>query len=121
MRKETELPAVTTEWGWKYHHIGIPTDIEMDGERHLPGLGMHVSGFGSSPFGVEWMRFDPGSPVNELIRRQPHIAFVVDDLDRAIEGKELIGEPSSPMGGVRVAMIKHNGMPIELMQFDDPE
>ncbi len=120
MRKEIDLPEATEEWGWKYHHMGIPTEIEMDGERHLPGLGMHVSGFETSPFGVEWMRFDPDSPVDPLIRRVPHIAFVVDDLEKALEGRELIGDPSAPMDGLRVAMIRHNNMPVELMEFDGP-
>jgi hypothetical protein len=81
---------------------------------------MYVSGFDTSPYGVEWMRFKPGSPVSELVRSVPHIAFQVDDLDRALEGKELIGEPSLPMAGVKVAMILHNGMPVELLEFLQP-
>ena len=34
--------------------------------------------------------------------------------------KTLIGETSSPMDGVRVAMILHNGMPVELLEFKRP-
>jgi hypothetical protein len=79
---------------------------------------MYVSGFASSPYGVEWMRFESDSPVSEIIQKIPHIAFEVDDLDRALEGKELIGEPCSPSDGVRVAMIMHNGVPVELLEFD---
>ena len=108
------------EWGWRYHHMGIPTSISRSGEVHLEKLGMYVSGFGTSPYGVEWMRFEPGSPVSELVRKVPHIAFEVDDLDRAVEGKELIGNVSSPIAGVRVAMILHNGMPVELLEFSEP-
>jgi len=98
--------------------MGIPTEIPRSGERYLESLGMYVSGFDTSPFGVEWMRFEPGSPVSDLVKTIPHLAFDVDDLESAIEGKEVIGEPSSPMRGVRVAMIRHNGMPIELMEFE---
>jgi len=116
-RREHEPPRATSEWGWRYHHMGIPTTEVRPGERHLEGLGMYVSGFDTSPYGVEWMRFEPSSPISELIRTVPHIAFEVDDLDEAIRGKELIGEPTSPMGGVRVAMILHNGMPVELLEF----
>jgi hypothetical protein len=97
--------------------MGIPTEIPRSGERYLEELGMFVSGFDTSPFGVEWMRFEPGSPVSELVRTVPHLAFEVDNLERAIEGMELIGEPSSPMRGVKVAMILHNGMPVEVMEF----
>jgi hypothetical protein len=117
-RKEHEPPIAIAEWGWRYHHLGIPTDTPREGEVHLEELGLHVSGFDSSPYGVEWMRFEPDSPITELIKKVPHIAFEVDDLEAALDGKELIGEITSPMEGVRVAMILHNGMPVELLQFD---
>lgn len=116
-RQEHEQPAAVVEWGWRYHHLGIPTDVPREGEIHLEKYGMHVAGFSSSPYGVEWMRFEPGSPVPELIRTVPHIAFEVDELETALAGKEVIGEISSPMDGVRVAMILHNGMPVELLEF----
>ena len=118
VRAEHEPPLAVAGWGWRYHHMGIPTEIPRSGERYLESLGMYVSGFDTSPFGVEWMRFEPGSPVSDLVKTIPHLAFDVDDLESAIEGKEVIGEPSSPMRGVRVAMIRHNGMPIELMEFE---
>jgi hypothetical protein len=117
-RQEHEPPVAVAEWGWRYHHMGIPTDTPRPGEIHLETLGMYVSGFGTSPYGVEWMRFEPESPVSELVRTVPHIAFEVDDLETALDGKELIGEVSSPMAGIRVAMILHNGMPVELLEFD---
>ena len=63
------------------------------------------------------MRFEEGSPVSELVKTVPHIAFEVDDLDQAIQGKELLGEISSPSDGVKVAMIIDNGAPVELMEF----
>ena len=47
----------------------------------------------------------------------PHLAFEVDDLDAALEGKEILTPPNSPSEGLRVAMILHNGAPVELMQF----
>jgi hypothetical protein len=119
IRQEHEPPVAVAEWGWRYHHLGIPIDVPRRGEIYLEQLGMYVSGFGTSPYGVEWMRFEPGSPVSELVQSVPHIAFEVDDLDRALDGKELIGEPSSPMEGVRVAMILHNGMPVELLEFSE--
>jgi hypothetical protein len=117
-RRDDEAPAAVGEWGWRYHHIGIPTEKPRSGERYLAECKMYVSGFDSSPYGVEWMRFEPDSPIHELIRTVPHIAFEVDDLEAALEGKELIGEPTSPSEGVRVAMILHNGMPVELIEFE---
>jgi len=116
-RLDHELPRAIAEWGWRFHHVGIPTAAPRPGETHLAAFGMHVSGFPESPYGVEWMRFDADSPISELIRTVPHLAFVVDDLEAALEGKEVLTPPSSPSEGLRVAMIVHDGAPIELMEF----
>ena len=117
MRKDHEPPLVVAKNGWRYHHIGIPTDTPRPDERYLEHLKIHVSGFDTSPYGIEWMRFDPDCPVSELIRIVPHIAFEVDDLDSALEGKEILSPPGSPSQGVRAAMIVDNGAPVELIEF----
>lgn len=105
----------------RYHHIGIPTDEVREGERHLPALGMYVSGWELSPFGVEWMRFEPDSPLPELVRTFAHVAFEVDDLDAALEGREVIIEPTSPSKGILVAFIVHDGAPIEFIEIRDED
>jgi hypothetical protein len=118
-RLDNELPESTEKWGWKYHHLGIPTDKVMPEEIYLPQFGMYISGFSCSPFGIEWMRFEEGSQVNTLIQTVPHIAFEVTDLDYelSIHNLKIITEPNSPSDGTRVAMIEHNGAPIELIEF----
>ncbi len=116
-RQDHESPTSISELGWRYHHMGIPTTVPHPGERYIPHLKITVSGFETSPFGIEWMRFDPDSPISELIRTVPHIAFEVDDLEKAIEGRELLGEISSPSPGVRVAMIVDDGAPVEFLEF----
>lgn len=102
----------------KYHHLGIPTTQVQAGERYLPHLKVHVSGFESSPYGIEWMRFDPDCPVPELVRTIPHVAFEVDDLETEVAGKQLLIAPNSPSPGVRVAFIVDNGAPVEFLQLE---
>ena len=116
-RADHEPPPAVAKGGWRYHHMGIPTDIPRPGEEYLEQYKMYVAGFDTSPYGIEWMRFEPGSPVSELVRTVPHIAFQVDDLEDALAGKEIISDVSSPSKGVRVAMILHNGAPVEVMEF----
>ncbi len=118
-RKDYDLPQAVEEWGWRFHHLGIPTEEPMADERYLPQFGFYVSGFETSPFGIEWMRFDQESPVHELIKRIPHLAFEVDDLDHelACRGLEILTPPNSPGEGTRVAMVLHNGAPVELIEF----
>jgi hypothetical protein len=101
-----------------YHHVGIPTKVARDGEVYLERFRMHVVPFDSNPFGIEWIRFEPGSPIPELVQRVPHVAFVVDDLDLALAGKEVLIEPNSPSDGVTVAFIVHDGAPVEFLHYD---
>jgi hypothetical protein len=118
-RKDHEPPFVIEKLGWKYHHLGIPTKEKIPGERHIAHLKIYVAGFDTSPFGIEWMRFDADCPIPELIKTFPHIAFEVDDLDKELQENdfEILCEPGIPSEGVRTAMILHNGAPIELIEF----
>lgn len=120
MRLEHELPESVINWGWKFHHLGIPTKTKMPGEQYVPHLKFYVSGFSTSPFGIEWMRFDDDSTFDELIKTVPHLAFVVDDLENEITTRNLnvIAQSNYPSDGIKVAMIVHNGAPVELMEFD---
>lgn len=117
LRRDNELPPAVIKDGMKFHHIGIPTKKKRPNEKYLDQYKFYVSGFETSEYGIEWMRFEEGSPVSELIKTIPHIAFEVDDIDTAVKGKEIIGEISSPSDGVRVAMIIENGAPVEFLEF----
>lgn len=102
----------------KYHHLGIPTDIQRPNEIYLEEHRMYVSGYETSPYGVEWMRFEPDCPLPEIVKTVPHVAFEVEDLAAEIRGKEILIEPNSPSDGVTVAFIVDNGAPIEFVQYD---
>ena len=102
----------------KYHHLGVPTTETLRDEIHLAHLHMYVSGFGKSPYGVEWTRYEADAPYPTLVKTVAHVAFEVEDLAEAIRGKHVIIEPNSPSPGVLVAFIEDNGAPIELLQID---
>ena len=118
-RLDSELPEATSVWNWKYHHTGIPTKIIMPDEKYLPQFKFYVSGFSTSPFGIEWMRFENDSPISKLIQSVPHIAFEVKNIDFEIKKHNLkiLSPPNETTDGIRVAMIEHNGAPVELIEF----
>ena len=116
-RQDHEPPSAIAVEGWRYHHIGIPTQTPRPGEIHVPHLKIHVSGFESSPCGIQWMRYDADAPYPEIIKTVPHVAFEVDDLAAALEGKEVLTPPNSPGEGIMVAMILDHGAPVELLEF----
>ncbi|MGD8428244.1 MAG: hypothetical protein PVH63_11485 [Balneolaceae bacterium] len=102
----------------KYHHLGIPTTEKRQEEEYIEHLKMYVSGSGKSPYGIEWIRFEADADFPEIVKTLPHIAFEVDDLEKAIDGKHVIIQPNSPSPGVLVAFIEDNGAPVEFLQID---
>jgi hypothetical protein len=103
---------------YKYHHMGIPTTKKREGEEYVPEFKMYVSGYEESEFRVQWHRFDDDCHLHPLIKTIPHVAFKVDDIANAIEGKNVIMEPYNPLEGFRVAFIEDGGAPIELIETD---
>lgn len=104
--------------GLRYHHLGVPTLDPLPGETHIPHLGIYRVPFDTNPYGIEWMRFEAHSTVPDIVRRVPHLAFEVDDLDAALEGEEVIIPPNSPSEGVRVAFILSHGLPVEFLEYE---
>ena len=103
----------------RYNHIGIPTDVPGAGEVYLERYGLHCTDHERNHFGIQWMRYDPGCPLPDLVKSTPHVAFEVDDLTAELVGRQVIIEPNSPSDGVLVAFVFEDGAPVELMQFDE--
>lgn len=119
MRKDNELPVCTKKWGWKFHHIGIPTNEVQPNEKYIRKFKLYTSGFTTNPFGVELMRYENDSPIDMRIQTEPHLAFLVNDLDYELKSHKfnIITPPNAPSNGVRVAMIEYDNTIIELIEF----
>ncbi|MCK4836838.1 MAG: hypothetical protein KAT17_09380, partial [Candidatus Aminicenantes bacterium] len=98
-------------------HIGIPTRTPREGETYLEKFRLYATDHRLNPYGIQWMRYEPDSPLPELIKTVSHVAFEVENLEQALEGKEVIIKPNSPSRGVRVAFIVEDGAPIEFIEF----
>ena len=118
-RLDTGLPQCVQKWGWRYHHLGVPTNEIKENEKYIASAKVYVSGFSASPFGVEWMRWEADSDFHTLVKTVPHLAFVVDDLELELErrGFNVIVPVNPPSEGILVAIIELDGIPIELMEF----
>src|SRR5262249_42482072 len=77
----------------RYHHIGIPTERSLPAEDYSQKYKLYASGYFQSPYGVEWMKFDRDCPLPELVKTVPHVAFVADDIQAAIVGKQILINP----------------------------
>jgi len=100
-----------------FHHIGIPTDQPHENETHLEDGGLYITDALASPNRIEWLRFQPDSPMPDLLKSMPHIAYAVDDLETELAGAEVRLDPFTPLPGVTVAFVIEEGATIELMQM----
>lgn len=99
------------------HHFGIPTDKKQKNESYLAGAKLFVTDASKSPNKIEWLRYEPDSPLPDILKKVPHIAYMVDNIKSEITGKELLLDPFSPMPGLTVAFVMEEGIPIEFMQI----
>ena len=102
-----------------FHHIGLPTDESHPGEYFVGDTKVWVTDPRKHPYKVEYLRFEPDSPVTGPVRDLPHVAYRVDDIHEAIKGENVILEPFQPSPNLTVAFMLKDGAVIENMQFEN--
>ncbi len=107
----------------RYHHYGVPIKKAMDGEVYHKDISLHVVSFSKSPYGIEFFRFDASYKDNpkvkdhpDIISEVPHIAFIVDNLEAEIAGKNIVFGPNTPIDNWTVCFIMENGVLVELIE-----
>lgn len=76
-----------------FSHIGVITTEKKPGERFVPATRVWVTDFQNHPFHVEWLRFEPDSPVTGPVRNMPHVAYKVDSIKEASKGMKVLLAP----------------------------
>lgn len=99
-----------------FHHFGVPTSVEHEGETYIEAAGVRVTDPDAHPYRIEFLRFDADSCMAEAIQTKAHAAYMVDDLAAALEGRDVLVEPFDATETLRVAFITDGDALIELMQ-----
>ncbi len=102
----------------QFHHIGVMTDQVQPDEIYVPETKVHVTNPNEHPHRIEYLRFEPDSPVTGPVRDLPHIAFKVPDLGAEMEGREILLGPFQAMENLQVVFVRVDGAVYEFMQFD---
>ena len=100
-----------------FSHVGIPTTVIHEGEQHNKNGGFYVTDFSKSSSKVEWLRCEDHCGLPALLQKTAHVAFVVEDLEKALEGAELLLKPMMASDELKIAFIVEDGAPVELMQY----
>ncbi|MGQ9729970.1 MAG: hypothetical protein ACUVX8_01730 [Candidatus Zipacnadales bacterium] len=101
----------------KFSHVGVPTTEPQPGEVYVESTKVWVTDFASHPYKIEYLRYEPDTPVTGPLRELPHIAFETDNLAAELEGQQIILEPFEPMPGLTVAFILRDGAVFEYMKY----
>ena len=102
----------------RFHHVGVITDQARPGEIYVAETKVHVTNPADHPYRVEYLRFEPDSPVRGPVRDLPHVAYRVDNLQAALSDEQVLIEPFNPSPNCTVAFILKDGAVIEFMQFE---
>jgi hypothetical protein len=106
----------------RFDHIGVPTSERKEGESWVEATRVWVTSPRAHPYNVEWLRFEPDSPVQGPLRTDPHIAYRVDDVHEAVDGHSVLAEPFDVGDGfLKAAFVQVDGAVVEFMQYANPE
>ena len=101
----------------EYMHIGIPVTNKKPGMIHNEGAGFWFSNVDDYDYKIEYLKFEEGTRFPEILSKQPHVAYKVDDADpyladadRVIFGPEVLSDT------VRLAFIVKDDAIIELYE-----
>ena len=102
----------------KFEHIGLITKEKKDHEDWVEATRVWVTNPKQHPFKVEWLRFEPDSPVTGPVREKSHVAYRVDNLDQSAKGLKVLNEPFEVGGFFRSGFYEYeDGSVVELMQY----
>jgi hypothetical protein len=105
----------------RFDHVGLITNERQEGESWVDATRVWVTSPRAHPFNIEWLRFEPDSPVSGPLRTQPHVAYRVPDVHSALAGHIVLAEPFDVGDGfLTVAFVDVGGAVIEFMQYANP-
>lgn len=99
-----------------FNHVGMIADTVPEGAVFNEGLGVWLTDYAKSPNRIEFLKFEPGSCMPELVQKQGHVAYTVPSLDEALRGCKVIFGPAVCDEHLTIAFIEEEGVSIELME-----
>ena len=97
-------------------HVGIVTTEKKEGAVYNEGLHVWLTDYSKSPNKIEFLKFEPGSCLPELVQTNGHVAYVVPSLEEELKDKKVIFGPAVCDEHVTIAFIEEEGIAIEIME-----
>ena len=105
----------------EFSHVGMVTEDPKKGESFVAATKVWVTNPHEHPFKIEWLRYEPDSPVTGPVRTQPHVSFRVGSIEKASQGLKVLIEPFD-VGFATVAFYQtSDGAVVEFMEYKQGE
>ncbi|GHS97395.1 hypothetical protein AGMMS50276_17360 [Synergistales bacterium] len=100
-----------------YMHIGIPVTNRKPGMTYNDGLKIWMSNPDDHDYKIEYLKFEEGTPFPEIMHKNPHVAYKVDDIERYVKDADSLIFPATEIApGMRIAFIIKDDAIIELCE-----
>ena len=103
----------------QFDHLGTPTTRKHANEIWVEASRVWVTDAHKHPFGIEWLRFEPDSPVTGPVRQGPHVAFRVESIAEAARGLKVLLEPFDVGFAVVGFYQTGDGAVVEFMEYKE--
>ncbi len=101
---------------YTFDHIGVPTKNPQDGEFYIEDGKCYATDPSKTKLNIEFLRPEEGCPYPPVLLEKPHVSYLVENLDEALKGENVIIEPFQPIPERRLAFIDVEGCLIELAE-----
>jgi hypothetical protein len=104
----------------EFDHVGVPTETRQEREMYVADTKVWVTDPAVHPHRIEYLRYEPDTPVSGPVRDLPHIAFRVENLEAEMAGTEILLGPFNPTDTLRVVFVLKDGAVYEFMESSVP-
>ena len=101
----------------EFDHVGLITNDKKMDEDWVESTRVWVTNPKTHPYKIEWLRYEPDSPVKGPVREKSHVAYRVKNLKEASKGMKVFLEPFDVGFAVVGFFASDDGAVIELMQY----
>lgn len=101
----------------EYMHIGIPVLNKKEGMVYDEAMKFWVSNVDDYDFKIEYLKFEEGTPFPEILSKQSHVAYKVDNLEYYMnQAAQVIFGPMDCGPDARLAFVIWDDAIIELFE-----
>ena len=103
----------------QFDHVGIITTEEKPGQIFIEPTRVWITDFQKHPYRVEWLRYEPDTPVTGPVREMPHVAYRVESIEEASQGMKVLLEPFDAGIAVVGFYQTDDGAVVEFMEYKE--